>query len=89
MDDFKKILYGVLVGFILLIVGFVSFAFLWSCGLDFSCKRAAPPGRQRRPRRLQRRGRYYRAPGREANARPPAPARTPDERRQGTNQAGD
>ncbi len=43
MDDFKKILYGVLVGFILLIVGFVSFAFLWSCGLDFSCKQAAPP----------------------------------------------
>ena len=43
MDDFKKILYGVLVGFILLIVGFVSFAFIWSCGLDFSCKQAAPP----------------------------------------------
>ena len=43
MDDFKKILYGVLVGFILLIVGFISFAFLWSCGLDFSCKQAAPP----------------------------------------------
>lgn len=43
MDDFKKILYGVLVSFILLIVGFVSFAFLWSCGLDFSCKQASPP----------------------------------------------
>jgi len=43
MDDFKKLLYGVLVGFALLIVGFVSFAFIWSCGLDFSCKQASPP----------------------------------------------
>jgi mono/diheme cytochrome c family protein len=42
MDDFKKIMYGVLTAFILIIVGFVTFAFLWSCGLDFSCKQAAP-----------------------------------------------
>ena len=42
MDDFKKLIYGVLVGFALLIVGFVSFTFIWSCGLDFSCKQAAP-----------------------------------------------
>jgi hypothetical protein len=43
MDDFKKLLYGVLISFALLIVGFVSFTFIWSCGLDFSCKQAAPP----------------------------------------------
>lgn len=42
-DDFKKILYRVLVGFVLLIVAFVSFTFLWSCGFDFSCKQAQPP----------------------------------------------
>lgn len=42
MDDFKKILFTVLTVFILLIVGFVSFAFIWSCGFDFSCKQAAP-----------------------------------------------
>jgi mono/diheme cytochrome c family protein len=43
MDDFKKLLYGVLIAFAALIVVFVSFTFLWSCGLDFSCKQAAPP----------------------------------------------
>lgn len=43
MDDFKKLLYSVLIGFALLIVGFVSFTFIWSCGLDFSCKQASPP----------------------------------------------
>lgn len=43
MDDFKKLLYGVLIAFALLIVGFVSFTFIWSCGLDFSCKQASPP----------------------------------------------
>jgi mono/diheme cytochrome c family protein len=37
MDDFRKILYGVLVGFVALIVAFVGFTFLWSCGLDFTC----------------------------------------------------
>lgn len=42
MDDFKKIMYGVLTAFILIIVGFVTFSFIWSCGLDFSCKQAAP-----------------------------------------------
>ena len=41
-DDFKKILYRVLIGFVLLLVVFVSFIFIWSCGLDFSCKQAAP-----------------------------------------------
>lgn len=42
MDDFKKIMYGVLTAFILIIVGFVTFSFIWSCGLDFSCQQAAP-----------------------------------------------
>ena len=42
MDDFKKLIYGVLIGFVVLIVSFVSFTFIWSCGLDFSCKQSAP-----------------------------------------------
>ena len=40
MDDFKPLIYRVLVGFVALIVVFISFAFVWSCGLDFSCKKA-------------------------------------------------
>jgi len=42
VDDFKKLIYGVVVGFVVLIAGFVSFTFIWSCGLDFSCKQAKP-----------------------------------------------
>lgn len=41
MDDFKKLLYGVVIAFALLIVTFVSFTFIWSCGLDFSCKQVS------------------------------------------------
>ena len=43
MDDFKKILYSVLTAFAVIIVIFISFTFIWSCGADFSCKQAAPP----------------------------------------------
>ena len=43
MDDFKPLIYRILIGFVALIVVFVSFAFIWSCGLDFSCKKAQPP----------------------------------------------
>lgn len=42
MDDFKKITYGILIAFAALIVVFVGFTFIWSCGLDFSCRQAAP-----------------------------------------------
>ena len=42
-DDFKKIFYRVLIAFVALIVIFVSFTFIWSCGLDFSCKQGTPP----------------------------------------------
>lgn len=42
MDDFKKLLYRMLIGFAILIVVFLSLTFLWSCGFDFSCKQAAP-----------------------------------------------
>lgn len=41
MDDFKKLLYGVLIAFASLIVVFVSFTFIWSCGLDFSCQQVS------------------------------------------------
>ncbi len=34
----RNLLYGVLIGFVALIVIFVSFTFIWSCGLDFSCQ---------------------------------------------------
>ncbi len=41
-DDFKKLLFRVLAGFAILIVVFVTFTFIWSCGWDFSCQQAAP-----------------------------------------------
>lgn len=42
MDDFKKLIFRVLAGFAILIVIFLAFTFIWSCGLDFSCQQAAP-----------------------------------------------
>lgn len=42
MDDFKKIMYGVLIGFILVVAVFLTLAFLWSCGFDLKCQQAAP-----------------------------------------------
>ncbi len=41
-DDFKKLIYRVVAGFVVLIAVFVTFTFLWSCGLDFACKKADP-----------------------------------------------
>lgn len=42
-DDFRKIIYGVIVGFILVVVGFVSFNTLASCGYSLNnCLGAAP-----------------------------------------------
>ena len=41
-DDFKKLFFRVLIGFAVLIAVFVTFTFLWSCGLDFACKQAEP-----------------------------------------------
>jgi hypothetical protein len=42
MDDFKTILFRVLGAFVALIVIFVSFTFIWSCGLDFTCQQSTP-----------------------------------------------
>ncbi len=39
MDDFKKIIYGVLVAFAAVIVIWVGYAFLSSCGFDPSCRK--------------------------------------------------
>jgi mono/diheme cytochrome c family protein len=42
MDDFRKIIYVVLVGFILIIVFWVSFVTLSGCGFALNCAAAAP-----------------------------------------------
>ncbi len=39
MDDFRKILYGVLAGFIGLLVVWIGFVYVSACGLSFSCRR--------------------------------------------------
>ena len=39
-DDFKKIMYTVIIGFLLLVVGWVSFLFLNTCGFSLDCPRA-------------------------------------------------
>jgi hypothetical protein len=41
MDDFKKIMYGVLVGFAVLMVVWLLFILVSSCGFDLSCQQAA------------------------------------------------
>lgn len=43
MDDFRKLMYNVLIGFALLIVVFVAFTYFWSCGFDVACRQAAAP----------------------------------------------
>jgi mono/diheme cytochrome c family protein len=42
MDDFRKIIYGVLAGFVLLIVFWISFVTLSGCDFTFNCAAAAP-----------------------------------------------
>lgn len=42
MDDFKKIIYLVLGGFVTLMVVWLGFLFLNACGFDLSCRQAAP-----------------------------------------------
>ncbi len=42
MDDFRKILYGVIIVFILVIAGWVSFVTLSGCGFSTNCASAAP-----------------------------------------------
>ncbi len=42
MDDFRKIVYGVLAGFVLLIVFWISFVTLSGCGFALNCAGAAP-----------------------------------------------
>lgn len=42
MDDFKKLIFRVLAGFILALAVFLILAFLWSCGFDLKCQKAAP-----------------------------------------------
>lgn len=42
MDDFRKIVYGVIIGFLFVVGGFIAFATLSSCGYNFNCSGAAP-----------------------------------------------
>src|SRR5574341_191484 len=42
MDDFRKIVYGVLAGFVLTIVLWISFVALSGCGFALNCAAAAP-----------------------------------------------
>ena len=42
MDDFRKILYGTLIGFVALVVVWVSFLTISSCGYTPSCLGVAP-----------------------------------------------
>ena len=42
MDDFRKIMYGVLIGFVLMLVVWLSFLDLTGCGFAFNCSAAYP-----------------------------------------------
>jgi mono/diheme cytochrome c family protein len=42
MDDFRKIIYGVLIGFVLMIVGWISFLAFTGCGFGLNCAAALP-----------------------------------------------
>ncbi len=39
MDDFRKIMYGVLTGFIVVLVVWIGFVYVSACGLSFTCQR--------------------------------------------------
>jgi hypothetical protein len=41
MDDLKRIIYGVLAGFLILMVVWLSFLFVSGCGFDLHCRKAA------------------------------------------------
>jgi hypothetical protein len=42
MDDFRKIIYGVLIGFVLILVVWISFLALTGCGFALNCAAALP-----------------------------------------------
>jgi len=42
MDDFRKLMYGVLVAFVGVIIVWVSIVYISACGLTFTCVRAHP-----------------------------------------------
>lgn len=41
-DDVTRIVYGVLIGFLVVVLAWVAFAYFASCGFDPNCRRAAP-----------------------------------------------
>ncbi len=42
MDDFRKLMYGVLVAFVAVLVVWVSFVYISACGFTFTCRRGQP-----------------------------------------------
>jgi hypothetical protein len=42
MDDFRKLMYGVLTAFVVMLVVWVSFLYISACGFTFTCRRAIP-----------------------------------------------
>ena len=41
-DDVRRVIYGTLIGFLAVVMGWVSFIYVNACGLTFSCNRADP-----------------------------------------------
>jgi len=44
MDDFRKIIYGVLVGFVVIVIAWIGFVYVSACGFSLACTQAAPAG---------------------------------------------
>lgn len=42
MDDFRKLMYGVLTAFVAVLVVWVSFVYISACGFTFTCRRGQP-----------------------------------------------
>ena len=42
MDEFRKLIYGVLIGFVLLIVGWITFLAFTGCAFQLNCAAALP-----------------------------------------------
>src|ERR1043165_7038402 len=41
-DDVRPVIYGTIVLFLLVVLGWISTLFVFSCGLNFACNQAAP-----------------------------------------------
>ena len=41
-DDVRRVIYGTLIGFLAVVMGWVSFIYINACGFTFTCNRADP-----------------------------------------------